>query len=64
MKRRTTATVTAAVVVAVLALLSPAGAVNGDLAVEPDETFLLKLSSPKVALISDTQGQSTIVNDD
>lgn len=38
--------------------------VNGDTAVEPDETFLLNLSSPTGAAITDAQGQGTIVNDD
>jgi hypothetical protein len=39
--------------------------VNGDTTVEPDETFLLKLSSPsKNAVISDTSGTGTILNDD
>ncbi|WP_293395238.1 Calx-beta domain-containing protein, partial [Nevskia sp.] len=39
-------------------------AVNGDTAVEPNETFLVNLSSPSGATIADAQGQGTIVNDD
>ncbi len=38
--------------------------VNGDTAVEPNETFVVNLSSPVGATIADTQGQGTIVNDD
>ncbi len=39
--------------------------VNGDASVEPDETLLLKLSAQsKNAVISDTQGTGTILNDD
>ncbi|HEY9882154.1 MAG TPA: glycoside hydrolase family 9 protein [Thermosynechococcaceae cyanobacterium] len=39
-------------------------AVKGDTIVEPDETFLVKLSSPSNATISKAQGTGTIVNDD
>jgi uncharacterized repeat protein (TIGR01451 family) len=38
--------------------------VNGDTTVEPDETFLVNLSSPVNATISDSQGVGTILNDD
>jgi hypothetical protein len=38
--------------------------VNGDTAVEPNETFLVTLSGPVGASLSDGQGQGTIVNDD
>ena len=38
--------------------------VNGDFAVEPDETFFVNLSSPTNATILDAQGQGTIQNDD
>jgi hypothetical protein len=38
--------------------------VNGDTTVEPDETFVVNLSSPSGATIADSQGQGTIVNDD
>lgn len=38
--------------------------VNGDTTVEPDETFLVNLSSPVNAAISDSQGIGTIENDD
>jgi len=41
--------------------------VSGDIAVEPNETFVLKLSSPSPAalvLISDARATATIVNDD
>ena len=36
----------------------------GDLTVEPNETFVLNLSSPVNATIGDAQGVATIVNDD
>lgn len=36
----------------------------GDLAVEPDETFLLTLSAPSGATLATAQGTGTIVNDD
>jgi hypothetical protein len=39
-------------------------AVNGDTAVEPNETFLVNLSGPSGATIADGQGQGTITNDD
>ncbi|MFQ5526959.1 MAG: Calx-beta domain-containing protein [Thermoanaerobaculia bacterium] len=39
-------------------------AVNGDTRVEPDETFLVDLSSPSGAAIGDSQGIAVIVNDD
>jgi hypothetical protein len=38
--------------------------VNGDLLVEPDESFFVDLSNPVGATIADGQGQGTIVNDD
>ncbi len=38
--------------------------VNGDTAVEPDETFLVSLQNPTNATIADPQGTGTIVNDD
>ncbi|MDY7050016.1 MAG: Calx-beta domain-containing protein, partial [Microcystis panniformis WG22] len=38
--------------------------VNGDTAIEPDETFLVNLSNPNNALITDNQGLGTITNDD
>ena len=38
--------------------------VNGDTTIEPNETFLVNLSSPTAATIADTQGQATITNDD
>jgi chitinase len=38
--------------------------VNGDTAVEPDETFVVNLSAAVGATIADAQGQGTIVNDD
>jgi subtilisin-like proprotein convertase family protein len=38
--------------------------VNGDTAVEPDETFFVNLSNASGATISDGQGIGTIVNDD
>jgi Ca2+-binding RTX toxin-like protein len=37
---------------------------NGDVAVEPDETFFVNLSNPTNATIADGQGQGTILNDD
>jgi hypothetical protein len=39
-------------------------AVNGDTAVEPDETFSLNLSSPSGATVADGSGVGTILNDD
>jgi hypothetical protein len=38
--------------------------VNGDTTAEPNETFLVTLSSPSGATIADAQGQGTITNDD
>jgi large repetitive protein len=38
--------------------------VNGDLLVEPDETFVVNLSNATGATIGDAQGVGTIVNDD
>jgi len=38
--------------------------INGDTAVEPDETFTVNLSNPVGATISDAQGVGTITNDD
>jgi glucose/arabinose dehydrogenase len=38
--------------------------VNGDLADEPNETFLVNLSTPSNATIADTQGVGTITDDD
>jgi len=38
--------------------------VTGETAVEPDETFVINLSNATNAIIGDTQGQATIVNDD
>ena len=38
--------------------------INGDTTVEPDETFVVNLSSPAGALIADGQGVGTITNDD
>src|SRR6185503_15070214 len=38
--------------------------VNGDTTVEPNETFVVNLSSATNATISDAQGVGTIVNDD
>ncbi|WP_428381880.1 Calx-beta domain-containing protein [Nevskia ramosa] len=38
--------------------------INGDTAVEPNETFFVNLSSPTAATIADAQGQGSIVNDD
>lgn len=38
--------------------------INGDTAVEIDETFFVNLSAPANATISDSQGQGTILNDD
>jgi hypothetical protein len=37
---------------------------RGDLALEGNETFFVNLSSPREAVIADSQGQGTIVNDD
>ena len=37
---------------------------NGDIEIEPDETFFVNLSNPVKATIADNQGQGTIVNDD
>jgi hypothetical protein len=39
-------------------------AVNGDTAVEPNETFFVNLSGVTGATVADAQGQGTIVNDD
>ncbi len=38
--------------------------VNGDLTVEPNETFFVNLANPSGATISDNQGLGTIQNDD
>src|SRR6266540_3392491 len=38
--------------------------VSGDLAYEPDETFVVNLSAPTNATLADSQGQGTITNDD
>ena len=38
--------------------------VNGDTTVEPNETFVVNLSSPSGATLADAQGQGTITNDD
>lgn len=38
--------------------------VNGDTAVEPDETFVLNISNPANATLGDAQGVGTILNDD
>ena len=38
--------------------------VNGDTAVEPDETFLVNVTNVTGATVADGQGQGTIVNDD
>jgi hypothetical protein len=38
--------------------------VNGDTAVEPDETFSVKLSNPQLATVGDDTGQGTVQNDD
>jgi hypothetical protein len=38
--------------------------VNGDVVIEPDETFFVNLSNPSNATIADPQGQGTILNDD
>jgi uncharacterized spore protein YtfJ len=38
--------------------------INGDTAVEPNETFLVNLSSAGGATIADAQGQGTLTNDD
>lgn len=39
-------------------------AVKGDTAVEPDETFALRLSNASNAVIADGSGEATILNDD
>src|SRR5439155_24301780 len=38
--------------------------VNGDVAVEPNETFVVRLSNATNAVIAKGQGQATILNDD
>ncbi|MCB1603676.1 MAG: Calx-beta domain-containing protein [Gammaproteobacteria bacterium] len=38
--------------------------VNGDVTIEPNETFFVNLSNASGALIADNQGQGTILNDD
>ena len=38
--------------------------VNGDLIIEPDETFFIDLSQPQDCTIADSRGVVTIVNDD
>jgi Calx-beta domain/FG-GAP-like repeat/FG-GAP repeat len=38
--------------------------VNGDIIIEPDETFFVNLSQPQNATIADAQGLGTILNDD
>lgn len=38
--------------------------INGDTTVEPDETFVVDLTAPVNASITDNQGQGTIKNDD
>jgi hypothetical protein len=38
--------------------------VNGDTAVEPNETFFVNLSGPVGATLADAQGQATVTNDD
>jgi Ca2+-binding RTX toxin-like protein len=38
--------------------------VNGDVTIEPDETFFVDLSNPVNATIADPQGAGTILNDD
>ena len=38
--------------------------VNGDTAIEPDETVLVNLSGPTNAVLGDSQGVATITNDD
>src|SRR5262249_40289424 len=38
--------------------------VNGDRTKEPDETFYVNLSNPVSAVITDSQGVGTILNDD
>lgn len=38
--------------------------VNGDVAVEANETFFVNLSAPANATIADSQGVGTIINDD
>jgi hypothetical protein len=38
--------------------------VNGDMKLEPNETFFVNLSTPTGATIADGQGQGTITNDD
>ena len=39
-------------------------ALNGDFDVEADESFVVNLTNPVNALLADTQGQATILNDD
>jgi hypothetical protein len=38
--------------------------INGDLLTEPDETFLVNLSAPVNATLTDNQATGTILNDD
>ena len=38
--------------------------INGDALTEPDETFVVDLTSPTNATLADAQGQGTITNDD
>src|SRR5258707_327546 len=37
--------------------------VNGDVTIEPNETFFVNLTNPTNATIADNQGQATILND-
>jgi hypothetical protein len=38
--------------------------INGDVLIEPDETFVVNLSNPQNATITDNQAIGTIINDD